>query len=86
MSLLFIVRVIAWAQLIVNPLAEVPERLGTRDDVKGRRQGCPFIKVTHPELCPCKLPLDVCVVLWEKKRASTVSGRLYWSKYQWLRR
>lgn len=65
MSLLLIVRIIAWAQLIVNPLAEVPERLGTWDDVKGRRQGGPFVKVTHPELCPCKLPLYVCMVLWE---------------------
>lgn len=63
MPLLFIVRVIAWAQLIVNPLAKVPERLGTWDDVKRRGQSGTFIKVTHPELCPCKLPLYVCMVL-----------------------
>lgn len=63
MPLLFIIRVVAWAQLLVNPLAKVPERLGTRDDVKRRGQSGTFIKVTHPELCPCKLPLYVCMVL-----------------------
>lgn len=63
MPLLFIVGVVAWAQLIVKPLAEVPDRLGTWDNVKRRGQSCTFIKVTHPELRPCKLPLNIRMVL-----------------------
>lgn len=68
MPLLFVVRVITWAQLVVDPLAEVPDRLGTGDDVKRRGQSGTFIKVAHPELRPCELPLDIRVVLREKGR------------------
>lgn len=66
--LLFIVRVVTWAQLVVDPLAEVPDRLGAGDNVKRRGQSGSFIKVTHPELRPCEFPLNVRVVLWEKGR------------------
>lgn len=68
MPLLFIVRVVTWAQLVVDPLAKVPDRLGAGDNVKRRGQSGTFIEVTHPELRPRELPLDIRVVLREKGR------------------
>lgn len=50
-------------QLVVEPLEQVPERLGAGDDVEWRWERAALIKVTHPQLCSGKLPLDVCMVL-----------------------
>lgn len=77
MPLLFVIRVVPWAQLVVDPLAEVPDRLGAGDNVERRGQSGAFVKVTHPELRPRKLPLDVRVVLWEGQR---LSGSCSWSQ------
>lgn len=51
------------AHLPLDPAHEVPEWFGARDDVEGGRQCGPFFKVTHPQLCPGKLPLNVCMIL-----------------------
>lgn len=51
------------AHVFLDPAHEVPEGFGTGDDVEGRRQSSPFLKVTHPQFCPGKFPLDVCVIL-----------------------
>lgn len=51
------------AHLPLDPTNEVPEWFGAGDDVERSRQSGPFFKVTHPQLCPGKLPLDVCVIL-----------------------
>ena len=42
---------------------EVVDRLGAEDEVEGRRQGGALVKVTQPQLGPCKLPLSVCMIL-----------------------
>lgn len=55
------------AQFIVEPPEQVPEGLGTGDDVEGRGQCAALVKVTHPEFGACKLPLDVCMVLDDGK-------------------
>lgn len=55
------------AQLVVEPHEEVPEGLGAWDDVEWRGQRAALVKVTHPQLGACKLPLDVSVVLQDEK-------------------
>lgn len=79
MPLLFIVRVIPWAQLVVDPLAEVPDRLGAGDNVERRGQSGAFIKVTHPELGARKLPLDIRMVLWGGQGPSAADPEPGWA-------
>ena len=58
------------AQLVVEPHEQVPDGLGARDDVERRRQRAALVKVTHPQLGAGELPLDVGVVLQDKKTAA----------------
>lgn len=51
------------AHLSLDPAHEVPEWFGAWDDVEWGRQCCPFFKVTHPQLCPGKFPLNVRMIL-----------------------
>lgn len=49
--------------LSLDPTHEVPECFGARNNVeRGRNRGT-LLKVTHPQLCSCELPLNVCMVL-----------------------
>lgn len=58
------------AQLVVEPHEQVPDGLGTRDDVERRRQRAALVKVTHPQLGAGELPLDVGVVLQDRKKTA----------------
>lgn len=49
--------------LLLDPAHEVPEWFGAGDDVERSWQSTPFFKITHPQFCPCKFPLNVCMVL-----------------------
>lgn len=55
------------AQLVVEPHEQVPDGLGAWDDVEWRRQRAALVKVAHPQLGAGKLPLDVSVVLQDKR-------------------
>lgn len=55
------------AQFVVKPPKQVPEGLGTGDDVERRRECAALIKVAHPQFGASKLPLDVGVVLEDEK-------------------
>lgn len=57
------------AQLVVEPHEQVPEGLGAWNDVERRRQRAALVKVTHPQLGACKLPLNVSMVLQQEKEA-----------------
>lgn len=57
------------AQLVVEPHEEVPEGLGAWNDVERRWQRAALVKVTHPQLGACKLPLNVSMVLQREKEA-----------------
>lgn len=61
------------AQLVVEPHEQVPDGLGTRDDVERRRQRSALVKVTHPQLGAGELPLDVGVVLQDRKKKLDVA-------------
>lgn len=67
------------AQLVVEPHEQVPDGLGTRDDVERRRQRSALVKVTHPQLGAGELPLDVGVVLQDRKKTAcwTLQSVLY---------
>ena len=47
----------------MDGLHQVVEGLGADDEVEGRGQGGPLVKVTHPQLGAGELPLHVGVVL-----------------------
>lgn len=51
------------AHLSLDPAHKVPERFGTGNDVEWCWERGPFFKVTHPQLRPSELPLDICMVL-----------------------
>lgn len=51
------------AHLPLDPAHEIPEWFGAGDDVERGWQSASFLKVTHPQLCPGKLPLNVCMIL-----------------------
>lgn len=57
------IRVSLGAQGVVEPVAEVEEGLRAGDYVEGGRQGATLVKVTHPQLRPRELPLNVSVIL-----------------------
>lgn len=59
------------AHLPLNPTQQVPEGFRTGDDVEWCRQRGPFFKVTHPQLGPGELPLNVGVIL------KSTSGHIY---------
>lgn len=63
------------AELVVEPHEQVPDGLGARDDVERRRQRAPLVKVTHPQLGAGKLPLDVGVVLPDRKTTAHLMSR-----------
>lgn len=58
------------AQFVVKPPKQVPEGLGTGDDVERRRECAALVKVAHPQFGAGKLPLDVCVVLEDDKETA----------------
>lgn len=60
----------------MEPHQQVPEGLWAGDDVERRRQRAALIKVTHPQLGAGKLPLNVSMVL-EDKKSSLNSGRSF---------
>lgn len=51
------------AQLVVEPHQQVPDGFGAGDNVEGGGQCPALVKVAHPQLGACELPLDVGVVL-----------------------
>ena len=53
----------AGPEAVVQPGEQVPHRLGAGDDVEGRGQRAPLVKVAHPQLGAGKLPLNVRMVL-----------------------
>lgn len=55
------------AQLVVEPHEQVPDGLGAWDDVEGRRQRAALVKIAHPQLGAGKLPLNVSVILQDKR-------------------
>lgn len=55
------------AQLIVEPHEQVPDGLGAGDDVERRRQCASLVEVTHPQLGAGELPLNVGMVLRDRK-------------------
>lgn len=60
-------RLASSAQFVVEPPEQVPEGLGTRDDVEWRRECATLVKITHPQFGAGKLPLDVGMVLEDAK-------------------
>lgn len=58
------------AQLVVEPHEQVQDGLGAGNDVERRRQRAALVEVAHPQLGAGELPLDVCVVLRDKKTAA----------------
>lgn len=49
--------------LFLEPTHEVPECFGAWNNIERGRNSGPLLKVTHPQLCSCKLPLNICMVL-----------------------
>lgn len=65
------------AQLVVEPHEQVPDGFGAGDNVERRWQRPALVKVAHPQLGAGKLPLNVGMVLVDKKETHNISTTFF---------